>query len=149
MIAGETIYAALFARLQSLVPLCNRFERKWLEAQQIEPEQQPALLCLEGDEMASDDVTAPTTYVLEAVIVVYARTNDSATPGTVLSNILDQIRAALEPQPAEGGIGYRVHTTLGGLVDSAAIVGHIEKEDGSMTAGQGWLSLTVRIAAFP
>lgn len=149
MIAGESIYAALFARLRSSVTLCKRYERKWFEPQQIDPDHQPALLCLEGHEVASNDGALPTSYVLEAAIVVYARTNDTDTPGTVLSNILDQIKAAFEPQGTDGWIGVKAHTTLGGLVDSAAIVGPIEKEDGALTGGQGWISLTVRIDALP
>lgn len=149
MISGETIYAALFARLQSQVTLCKRFERKWFEPAQIDADHQPALLCLEGNEIASDDVSVPTSYILEADIIVYARTNDSSTPGTVLSLILDQIKAALQPQGSEGVIALDAHTSLGGIVDSAAIVGTIEKEDGTLTGGQGWLSAAVRIVAFP
>src|SRR4051812_12991608 len=99
--------------------------------------------------MAGGDAAEPTSYVMAAVIVVYLRTNDTATPGTAISIILDQIKAALEPQAGEARTGIRAHTSLGGLVDGAAIVGQIEKEDGSLTSGQGWISLTVRIDAFP
>lgn len=149
MISGETIYAALFERLKATVTLCKRFERKWFEPGQIDAEHQPALLCLEDNEVASDNVAAPTSYILEAVVIVYVRTNDTAVPGTAISNILDQVKAALEPQSPDTMLGLRPHTNLGGLVDTAAIVGPIEKEDGTLTGGQGWISLTVRMVVVP
>lgn len=149
MISGESIYSALFERLKATVTLCRRFERKYVEAQQFDPDQQPALLCLEDDEAASDDDTTPTAYVMGAVVIVYVRTNDTAVPGTAISNILDQIKAALQPQVGDAMLGLAAHTNLGGLVESAAIVGQIDKEDGTLTGGQGWISLSVRIVAFP
>jgi hypothetical protein len=100
-ISREPIYAALFARLQSKVTLCKTFARKWIEPQQIGQDQQPALLCLEGKQTPNDRSPLPPIWTLEATIVVYARTNDTATPGTILSNILDQIESALEIQPAK------------------------------------------------
>jgi hypothetical protein len=101
-ISRETIYAALATRMQAKVTLCKTFARKWVEAQQAGADQQPMLLCLEGDESPRDEPPLPPIWLLSVDVVVYARTNDSATPGTVLSNILDQIESALEPQPTEG-----------------------------------------------
>src|SRR4051812_15108136 len=96
-IARETIYAALATRLQSKVTLCKSVSRKWVEAQHAGADQQAMLLCLEGDEAPRDEPPLPPIWLLSVDVVVYARTNDSATPGTVLSSILDQIESALEP----------------------------------------------------
>jgi hypothetical protein len=145
----EAIYAALYARLQAKVTLCKTFSRKWIEPQQIGQDQQPALLCLEGKQTPNDRSPLPPIWTLEAMIVVYARTNDTATPGTILSNILDQIESALEIQPAEGAVFFRsIHTTLGlSTVQKVWIASEVEPEDGAMSGGQGWFTVPVHILA--
>ena len=149
-ISRDAIYAALFARLQAKVTLCKTFSRKWLEAMQIGVEQQPALLCLEGHETPRDDPILPPIWTLEAAVVVYARTNDTPTPGTVLSNILDQIEGALERQNTEGGMPSHFQTTLGLQgVQRAWIAGSVDKEDGAVTGGQGWILVPIHILAIP
>ena len=149
-LARETIYAALFARLQARVTLCTTFSRKWLSADKVGIDQQPALLCLEGDEIPRDDPTLPPVWTLEAQIVVYARTNDTPTPGKVLSNILDQIEGALE-RDNESVISAHFNTSLGLplTVERAWIAGPVEKEDGALTNGQGWISVPIHILAIP
>src|SRR6267142_810598 len=146
-ISREAIYAALFARLKAQVGLCKTFSRKWLHAQEGGNEQQPALLCLEGNELPRDEPPRPPVWTLEATVVVYARTNDVATPGTVLSNILDQIEAALEFQAADGvNFFTEVHTMFGIRgVQRAWIAGQVQKEDGAETGGQGWITLPIHI----
>jgi hypothetical protein len=146
-ISRETIYAALFARLQTKVTLCKTFKRKWVAAQGIGADQQPALLCLEGHESPKAEPALAPIWTLEVAVVVYARTNDTDTPGTILSNILDQIETALELQNNEGQRFTNWNTTLGGLqgVQRAWIAGAVEKEDGMLTGGQGWMTLPVHI----
>lgn len=146
MISREPIYAGLFSRLQTQVTLCKTFSRKWIAAQEIGIEQQPALLCLEGSELPHTEPRLPTIWTLEAVVVVYVRTNDTATPGTILSNVLDQIEGALEMQSSESRLVNGWQTTLGIQgVQRAFIGGAVAKEDGALTGGQGWMTLPIHI----
>ncbi len=152
-LSRDAIAAALFTRLSSKVTLCKTFSRKWLEAQQVPIEQQPALLCLEGSETPHemhDDQELPPVWTLEFAVVVYARTNDTPIPGKVLSDILDQIEGALERSNTEGGMPGRYHTTLGiQNVQRVWIAGAVQKEDGMETGGQAWMSLPIHILAVP
>jgi hypothetical protein len=150
-ISRDTITTALYDRLQSKVTLCNTFARKWIAAQDIGTDQQPALLLLEGDESSSADPMEPPLWTMEFAVVVYVRTNDVDSPGAKLSNIIDQIEGALERQTGESVLNTHYNTSLGipKQVQRAWIAGPIEKEDGSNTGGQGWISLTIHVWAIP
>lgn len=130
----DSIYAALFARLQAQTAF-KQYERRALDFTQVSA--QPALLVLEGDQdVAHASPSLPAIVKLEAFLVIYAKTTEQKTPGKVLNDLITSIEAALERQPGEAGgtfagSGDQQYTTLGGLVRRAWINGRVQLNPGT------------------
>jgi hypothetical protein len=81
----------------------------------------------------------PPLIALNAVIGVYARTDESnAPPGSILNPLIDAVLAALEPDACNEAL------TLGGLVRSCLLGGDIDLDEGIIT-GQGLVVIPVII----
>ncbi len=132
----ETLYAALFARLEAtlagywctrdLVPVasCSRW---------------PACILTAGDQTAQQDDhgNAPALWRLEATVALYLQRADAAQPfEPAIHAAIDQVVNALGPQPAESSYGLSYHTTLGDLVERAWVQGAVEihREPGDQRA---------------
>lgn len=126
MTGRETIYAALFGRIQSV------FTDFWVTRDFIstaECTRWPAAIVLTSDQLASDadTDTAPIPWRLGANVRLYLQRPD---PGQffepMIHAAIDQIEAALASRSDESSFGQTPHTTLGNLVEWARVRGVVE-----------------------
>jgi hypothetical protein len=146
-LSRDTIIQAVVDRLVQKVTLCKRFERKELTYDQIEAGTQPALMCVEGPELANDgDPNRAPDWVISLMLIVHARTEDTPKPGKILNDILDQIEGAFELAKGEaGGLDrYFTNLGLGPMVQYVRIAGEVQKEPGP-EGGQGQLGVPVHV----
>lgn len=146
----ETIYAALFARLQTLVSAevvlpagyvrtASRFLKHW---DQVAPEQMPYLAQVQRNETPKQQRGLPCAWTLYVDLYLYVRTNaqqdQSIVPTTLLNPIVDRIEnnvLAPDSGPSENVC------TLGGLVSHCWI-------DGTIETSEGWLG-DLEVAIIP
>lgn len=140
----ETIFAALFARLQANVTGIVTFSRKTTGFDDVPASMQPALFLVKGSETPVQQQGFPLLWKLDATVIVFCR-NDAdpdAAPSIQLNEILTAIETALERQPAEGPNpagrfpnspgGSIFGTTLGGLCSHCWISSAIEVGEGAI-----------------
>jgi hypothetical protein len=121
----ETIYAALFTRLQAIPGLVT-VSRRLQHVNDVPPSAQPALFLAQTRQLA-DYVTGRTTFWhLHAAIYIYARDPAGQNPGAILNPIMDGVNAALVMDNDMTNA-----CTLGGLVHWARI-GDIETDEGTL-----------------
>jgi len=126
IIARETIYAALFAQLQSALGASFRtISRHWQPPDQISPADRPAFYQVQTGETAGTSqkiAGLPPHWDARVDLVIYTSgdTSPVTVPSTELNNLLDAVEAAL-PNAAKG-----LAQTLGGKVYTARIDGKIE-----------------------
>jgi hypothetical protein len=127
MIVRETVYAALFALVETAADFVtiDRRLRHWAD---VAPAEQPALfLCQKGETAAIRALGAPTVWTLTVELYLYAHSSDPyLAPATILNPLLDAVMAALAPQAATGiqDLG------LPNMVQHAYIAGKIETDEG-------------------
>ena len=120
----ESIYAALFAQLQSMSGLATS-SRRLKNIQDMQPEELPAAFQVQEKQPVKYTGSTPAKLTLRASWLLYAYSGDvTVAPSTVLNNLLDQADALLTPKNP----GLR--NTLGGLVEYAAISGDIDIFEG-------------------
>lgn len=124
----ETVYAALFAQLQTalLTPTgpFKTVSRRWQPPDQISPADRPALYQVQTGEVAATSqkiAGLPITWNQKADLVIYTTGNSDPTsiPSTELNSLLDAVEAALISIKGSP-------LTLGGKVYMARIDGKIE-----------------------
>ena len=141
MINREAIYQALFDLVKDL-PGFKTTSRRGRLAQDVAPEEQPALFLEEGPgetvQYQADGL--PPEHVFYVDLGFYARLDEdkSLAPGSILNPLIDAIEAALAPDPDEE------EQTLGGLVTYCRISGKIEKNEGLLD-GQASVLVPVEI----
>lgn len=120
----EAVYAALFAKLQTL-PGVVTVSRRLQNVQDIQPEAFPAAFQLQGEQQAKFSGAMPATNTWRADWLLYAHDDDpSSAPSIQLNNLIDAAVALLAPPP------YADKQTLGGLVEYCAIDGSIQVFEG-------------------
>lgn len=131
--ARETIMQALIARLEAIpgMPTVGRRNRN---PETIVKPSQPALILVgDSEKYESDRPNVPPIRRMTVLAILYydAGTDDNVIPDSVLNPLLDGIDAALTPDnPMVGAC------TLGGVVQSARIIGEVKKAPGDKT-GKG------------
>lgn len=125
----ETVYAALFAQLQTalLTPTgpFKTVSRRWQPPDQIAPADRPALFQVQTGEVAATSqkiAGLPITWNQKADLVIYTTGNSDPTsiPSQELNSLLDAVEAAL-PNATKG-----TAQTIGGKVYTVRIDGKVE-----------------------
>ena len=141
MINREAIYQALFDLVKNLPGFATTSRRARL-AQDVAPEEQPALFMEEGpgETVQYQAQGLPAEHLLFVDLGFYARLPEdkSIAPGSILNPLIDALQAALAPDPDEE------EQTLGGLVTYCRINGKIEKNEGLLD-GQAGVVIPVEI----
>lgn len=120
----EAVYAALFAKLQSL-PGVVTVSRRLRNVQDVQPEEFPAAFQLQGQQDASYQGNTPAKFMWRADWLLYVHVEDPASaPSTQLNTLIDAASALLNPPPGSN------KQTLGGLVEYCAIDGAIQVFEG-------------------
>lgn len=127
----KTAYTALFARLQGKVPTVKSFTRRAFSYDQMPV--QPALEVYPTQQVALQDQGHPTTWHLQAEVVIYTRvpSDPTVSPDDELLDIISQVETALAVQPGEAGGGQ--FTTLGGACRRCWISGPVMFVAGTAT----------------
>lgn len=131
----EPIYAAIFQFFANLTagnaPLFVTATRHTVTWDKYAPEQTPALLFKQHDEVAVRKTGFPTIWTLHPVLMLYAHTGQSidlnVIPGQILNPLVDAIENALDVIDPKTG-----KCTLGGLVSHCAITGTISMIEGNL-----------------
>ena len=127
MIARESIYAALFARVATAAPFVtvDRRLRHWSD---VAPVEQPALFMRQISETAAGaERGTPTVWTLAVELCVYAHAGDPYfAPAAVLNPLVDALEAALAPVAATG----IQHLGLPNMIRHACITGKIQITEG-------------------
>ena len=120
----EAVFAALFAKLQSLPGLVT-VSRRLRNVQDVQPEEFPAAFQLQGNQDARFSGNTPATFTWKVDWLLYVHNDDpTAAPSTDLNALIDAACALLNPPPGSA------RQTLGGLVEYAAIDGAIQVFEG-------------------
>ena len=120
----ETIYAALFSRLQAAGGF-QTITRHLQHFADIERSVLPALFQIQKKETAEQSRGLPTKWKLDLDLYIYVQTTDSSASGAVALNpLLDSVEAALAFDPITGT------QTLGGTVSHCWINGAIDIYEG-------------------
>lgn len=125
----ETIYSGAFAYFSGLTsggsPLFNTATRKLKTWEQVPPEDQPALLFRQRNELAEARKNLPTKWIFNADLYLYvhtgAQSDPDVTPSQLLNPLIDAIEASLT---IDDFIDQRC--TIGGLVTYIAIDGALD-----------------------
>lgn len=122
----EAIYAALFAKLQSVpgVVTSSRILKHWAD---VPRQEQPALFMAQGNQICMRTTGLPSKWLLMADIYVYASRSTDQVPGTILNQIIDSVEDSIEP--ALEGVTVQ---TLAGVVEYCRIVGSIDTDEGTL-----------------
>lgn len=121
----DQIQAALFTQLRTLLGVNIKFSaRRYMDFDQIEPENQPAMLVVATKDTEQHTVEGmPARHHLRSLVVLYVLdpdpTDTAATPETTVFALVKRVKDALALQPGESpspeSLGLPT-TTLGGLV---------------------------------
>lgn len=115
----EAIYLALFAMIQNITGIQNT-AREFIKWSDLQPEQLPFLLLVEGKEVA--DVNGrgiPARWTFKPELLCYVADQEGKAPGELINPLLDAIQNAFSPAI--------LPVTLGGLVDRVLIKGTVDK----------------------
>lgn len=141
MQARETIMSALFALVSSSAAFASSSRRIKLWGDTPSSDK-PALFMYEREDMYTNGKNYLQIVEMNVDLFIYidAGKDLSATPISVLNNLIDAIEAALKPNP------LTQRQTLGGLVSHCYIDGKIMKEPGDLD-GDGIAVIPVKILA--
>jgi hypothetical protein len=123
----ETIYAAIFAQLQSAGAVFSTYSRKLLKWDQVDASIQPALFMSQIREGADQNAAfGLTRWTGRVLLYIYARVDELPTTAgsSTLNPLLDAVESALASTPP----GEK--QTLGGLVNELRIDGEILIDEG-------------------
>lgn len=121
----ETIYAALFAKLQAVsgIKTASRRLKHWND---VAANLQPALYMVQTGEAPEQVRGLPAKWRLSVEVYVYVNVpTEKIVPSTLLNPILGAIRDILAPDNLAANVN-----TLGGLVSHCWLSGQIEVYDG-------------------
>jgi len=122
----ETIFTALFAKLQSIPGIVTR-SRKLRHWGDVPADQQPALFMTEKSQQVDRMRNQPPRYTLPVEIYLYVTGDNETPPSTILNPLIDAVEAALEHGPAD------TTQTLGlPNVSHCFINGKIETDEGTL-----------------
>lgn len=147
----EDIFSALYTRLSTAkigtAPAFRCTSRVFQDWMETPPPEQPAMFLIKGNERVVEQrYRLPPKWALEAMLFIYCKNNvepGNIPPSTQLNALLTAVEQVLQWQPADLASssdrpttdaqvqGYTWHTTLGGLVDYAAIEGTVEIFEGA------------------
>jgi len=134
----ESIYSALFAKLQGITGL-NTVSRRLKHYDDVAPADQPAMFVTCTSQHGQQTKGMPSIYNLDSKIWIYVHETDkSIAPATGLNNILDKIYAVLNPAIPGN------KQTLGGLVEHCWVDGEIVTDEGSL-GDQAVAILTIKM----
>ena len=120
----EAVYAALFAKLQTLPGLVT-VSRRLQNVQDVQPEAFPAAFQLQGQQDTRYSGATPAANTWRADWLLYAHDdNPDSAPSIQLNGLIDAAVALLAPSP-----GFDKQS-LGGLVEYCAIDGAIQVFEG-------------------
>lgn len=120
----EAVYAALFAKLQTLPGLVT-VSRRLQNVQDVQPESFPAAFQLQGEQQSKFSGNTPTVFTWKADWLLYVHDDDpDSAPSIQLNQLIEAASALLNPSPATN------RQTLGGLVEYCAIDGNIQVFEG-------------------
>jgi hypothetical protein len=120
----EAVYAALFAKLQSLPGLVT-VSRRLQNVQDVQPESFPAAFQIQGEQQSRYSGNTPAVFTWKADWLLYVHDSDPTTaPSTQLNNLIDAATALLTPGPGQP------RQSLGGLVEYCAIDGSVQVFEG-------------------
>lgn len=126
LFSREPVYAALFAKIAAASGFVTT-SRRLLHWADVDPSMQPAMFMAQGSQLCDLQPRGlPSVWHLQAKVYVYAQTQDTDNPGTIINPILDAIATALQPNAIENA------QTLGGLVTWCRIEGTIETDEGTL-----------------
>jgi hypothetical protein len=137
----EQIMAALFGKLST----CFAFVavgRRLRDPENVASNERPALYLIEHeDEYQRPAPNLPPIRTLTCWAIVYtdSRQDQNAIPATQQNNIIDAIDVALAPGGSDDG-----YQTLGGLVFSCMVDGHVQRASGDVT-GKGLIAIPIKI----
>jgi hypothetical protein len=139
----EQVYAALFAKLQSVTGLTT-VSRRLQNVQDVQPESFPAAYQLQGQQMAKYQGATPSLLTWKADWLLYVHDADlSSAPSTQLNALIDAASNVLTPAP-----GFE-RQTLGGLVEYCAVDGNIQVFEGVLgDRAVAVLPITIVLAGF-
>ena len=131
----EDIYAALFAYFSGLTnggnPLFQTATRRLSVWEDVEKEEQPALLQLQRRESVIKTKGLPPKWTLTIELYMYVNTGAQNDPDIVPSQLLNPLMDAVEASLAIDDI-MEDRCTLGGLVYRCYIDGAVEIFEGSL-----------------
>lgn len=137
----ETVFQALFARLQAIPGVLTTSRRMTLPGQ-VAIGDMPRLMLWEQPEIARNQTSLPDKRVWEAWAVIVFSNDDSSIAGaTIINPMLEAIEAALGVDDFARNV-----CSLGGLVHYARIEGTVIKETGDTdTTGLGGAVVPIKI----
>jgi len=131
----ENIYAALFAYFSGLTdgmdPLFKTATRKLKVWEDVEPEDQPALLQLQSRESCERIRGLPSKWNLSIDLYLYVHTGAINDPDTTPSQLINPLIDAIEASIVVDDFANNA-CTLGGLVYHAYIDGTVEMFEGNL-----------------
>lgn len=142
-IGREAIFAALFARLQTIAGV-QTFSRIWTGWDTLEAIEQPAIVLIKGGETALQVRPFPPRWQLEAQVILLARVTEadpSVAPSTTINTLLDAVFSKLARQPDEPPAAdplfapnpdMMAWTSLGGLCSSVRVGSDIVTDEGAL-----------------
>lgn len=124
----EPIYRALYKLLNEGVTSAVTFSRVLAHWDDVSPNQQPAMFMTQDSQIVERESGRPARYTLGVKLWIYChRDSMDDIPVVQLNNVLDEIEAAIQPDPSPS---YR--QTLGGLVEKCWIDGSIDTDEGTL-----------------
>jgi hypothetical protein len=131
----EPIYAALFAYFAALTsggsPLFRTATRSPKHWDSVDPENCPALLMRQRNEIAEHRKFLPTKWTMNLELLIYVHTGQSIDPTIIAAQVLNPLLDAVEASFIVDDIQTN-SVTLGGLVNYAAINGATDIYLGSL-----------------
>jgi len=136
----QAIIDALAARLSgSLAGQVNTFGTRLRHFADVEPSAQPAVFLKQEREAVLEQPNGRPMRRVNVTAFVYAYDASPTGPGPRLNDLTDAIEAALAGTPADNG----EHTSLGGLVSHARVVGTTD-DDGTL-GDQGVVAVDIEL----
>jgi len=131
----ETIYAAIFTFWSNLTiggaPAFKLATRKLKLWEEVEPEDQPALLQLQRHETVTKPRGLPAKWTLSLDLYLYVHTGATSDPSVVPSQLYNPLMDAIEAAMVIDDVGNNA-VTLGGIVSHCFIDGAVEIFEGNL-----------------
>lgn len=131
----ENIYAGIFAFFSALTvggsPAFKKATRQLKVWENVEPEDQPALLMLQKSESCSKPRGLPAKWTLSIDLYLYVHTGSQYDPDIVPSQLLNPLMDAIEASLTLDDVSNNA-CTLNGLVSHCFIDGVVEIFEGNL-----------------